>query len=180
MFIKLNQNIFIIINNNMAMYSKGKNDECYTPDYGVTPILEYIPNGAIVWCPFDTEKSEFVKQISKTNKVVYSHIDVGQDFFSYEPEHWDIIVSNPPFTNKRQYFERALSFNKPFALIMSNAWLNDAAPIQLFRDKDLQLLMFSKRMRFISPDGRDNNKITFGSSYYCWIFLPKQIIMSDL
>ena len=36
------------------MYSGGSNDECYTPLYGVTPILKYIPEDAIVWCPFDT------------------------------------------------------------------------------------------------------------------------------
>ena len=30
------------------LYSKGKNDECYTPHYGVTPILKYIPDGKIV------------------------------------------------------------------------------------------------------------------------------------
>ena len=36
------------------MFSGGNNDECYTPDYGVKPILKYIPKGAIVWCPFDT------------------------------------------------------------------------------------------------------------------------------
>ena len=57
------------------MYSGGNNDECYTPDYGVTPILKYIPKDAKVWCPFDTEKSEFVKQISQTHSVEYSHID---------------------------------------------------------------------------------------------------------
>ena len=51
---------------------------------------------------------------------------------------------------------------------------------QLFKDKDLQLLMFDKRMKFISPDGRNNDKITFSSSYYCWNFLPKQIIMEEL
>lgn len=162
------------------MYSNGNNDECYTPYYGVYPILQFIPIGKIIWCPFDTEESEFVKQISKTNKVIFSHIDLGQDFFTYEPEEWDIIISNPPFTNKRKYFERALSFNKPFALIMTNTWLNDSAPKQLFKDKDLQLLMFDKRMKFTSPDGRDNNKITFSSSYYCWNFLPKQIIMKNL
>lgn len=161
-------------------YSNGNNDECYTPAYGVEPILKYIPEGAVVWCLFDKEESEFVKLISKTNKVVYSHIDLGQDFFEYEPEHWDIIISNPPFTNKRKYFERALSFNKPFALIMTNTWLNDSAPKQLFKDKDLQLLMFDKRMKFVSLDGRDNNKITFSSSYYCWNFLPKSIIMEKL
>jgi len=35
-------------------------------------------------------------------------------------------------------------------------------------------------MKFISPDGRDNNKITFSSSYYCYNFLPKQIVMREL
>lgn len=168
------------MNSKVLMYSKGNNDECYTPAYGVEPILEFIPSGAIVWCPFDTEESEFVKHISHTNPVVHSHIHAGQDFFEYEPEKWDVIISNPPFTNKRRFFERALSFNKPFALIMTNTWLNDAAPKQLFMKKDLQLLMFDKRMRFVSPDGRDNKKITFSSSYYCWNFLPKQIIMRNL
>ena len=161
------------------LYSKGNNDECYTPAYGVEPILKYIPKGAIVWCPFDKIDSQFVQQISKTNKVVYSHIDDGQDFFTYEPKNWDIIISNSPFTNKRKYFERALSFNKPFALIMSNTWLNDAAPKQLFKHKELQLLMFDKRMKFIN-NGTTENKITFSSSYYCYNFLPKQLIMESL
>ena len=162
------------------MYSSGNNDECYTPDYGVEPILKYIPKDATVWCPFDTEDSQFVIQISKQNKVIRSHLESGQDFFNYEPDEWDMIVSNPPFTDKRKFFERALSFNKPFALIMTNTWLNDSAPKQLFKDRDLQLLMFDKRMKFISPDGRNNDKITFSSSYYCWNFLPKQIIMEEL
>ena len=129
------------IDSKKLMYSKGNNDECYTPAYGVEPVLEYIPGEATVWCPFDKEDSEFVRQISKQNPVVYSHIDFGQDFFEYEPSEWDVIVSNPPFTNKRKFFERALSFGKPFALIMTNTWLNDAAPKQLFKDRDLQLLM---------------------------------------
>ena len=163
------------------MYSEGNNDECYTPAYGVTPILKYIPKDAKVWCPFDTKESEFVKQIGAQNLVISTHISTGQDFLTYTPNfEWDVIVSNPPFTNKRKFFERALSFNKPFALIMTNTWLNDSAPKQLFKDKDLQLLMFDKRMKFHSPDGRPNDKITFSSSYYCWNFLPKQIIMEQL
>ena len=162
------------------MYTAGSNDECYTPAYGVEPILKYIPEGATVWCPFDKPESEFVKQISKQNNVVYSHLDSGQDFYDYEPEHWDVMISNPPFTGKRQIFERALSFGKPFALIMTNTWLNDSAPKQLFKDKELQLLMFDKRMKFHMANGKDNNKITFSSSYYCWNFLPKQIIMEEL
>jgi hypothetical protein len=167
------------MNSKQVLYSNGKNDECYTPAYAVKPIIQYVPKDAVVWCPFDTEDSEFVKQLSHTHSVTYSHIDYGQDFFTYEPQNWDVIVSNPPFTNKRKFFERALSFNKPFALIMSNTWLNDSAPKQLFKDKDLQLLMFDKRMEFIQPNGVASGKITFSSSYYCWNFLPKQIIMAS-
>ena len=168
------------MNLNQVLYSSGRNDECYTPAYGVTPILKYIPKGAVVWCPFDGAESEFVKQISAQNEVVYSHLDQEQDFFTYEPDRWDVIVSNPPFTKKRQFFERALSFNKPFALIMANTWLNDAAPKQLFKDKDLQLLMFDRRMEFVQPNAKAKGKVTFSSSYYCWNFLPKQIIMESL
>jgi hypothetical protein len=151
------------------LYSNGKNDECYTPRYGVLPILKYIPKDAIVWCPFDTEESEFVKNIPN---CIYSHIDTGQDFYDYEPVEWDIMISNPPFTNKRKIFERALSFKKPFALLMTNTWLNDSAPKQLFKDRNLQLLMFDKRIEYSGM-----KKITFSSSYYCWDFLPQQIIM---
>lgn len=162
----------IKINSSKVLYSKGLNDECYTPFYGVLPILKYIPKDKIVWCPFDTEQSEFVKNIPN---CVFSHIEKGQNFYNYEPEKWDIIISNPPFTNKRLIFERALSFNKPFALLMSNTWLNDSAPKQLFKDKDLQLLMFDKRIEY-----NNNKKITFSSSYYCFNFLPKQILCEKL
>ena len=161
------------------LYSKGSNDECYTPRYVVKELLPYLPKDKVVWCPFDTEESEFVKVLSEEGfQVVNSHIYYGQDYYTYEPKYWDIIVSNPPFTNKRKIFERAMSFNKPFALLMSNTWLNDSAPKVLFREKDLQLLMFRNRIKLLN-NGIVNNKITFSSSFYCWNLLPKQIIISD-
>jgi hypothetical protein len=164
-----------------VLYNKIGGDESYTFEYGVEPILKYIPKHYTVWCPFDKEDSNFVKLISRTNKVIYSHIDYGQDFFNYEPqEHWDCIVSNPPFKNKRLFFERALSFNKPFALLNSLTWLNDSAPKKLFEEKQLQLLMFDKRMEFFGPDVKEGNKITFSSAYYCYNFLPEQIIIEKL
>lgn len=170
-----------MIGDQKILYSKGNNDECMTLPYAVEPIIKYIPKGAVVWCPFDKEDSEFVKQIRAAgHKVIYSHIDNGQDFFAYEPdEHWDCIISNPPFAGKRKIFERALSFNKPFSLIMANTWLNDSAPKQLFKDKELQLLMFEERMKFLNK-GVIQNKITFSSSYFCYNFLPKQIIIESL
>ena len=162
------------------MYSAGKNDECYTPAYAVQPILEYIPKDTVVWCPFDTVDSEFVKLISKQNKVVFSHLGNGQDFFAYQPHNWDIIVSNPPFTNKRAFFQRALDLGKPFALLMANTWLNDRAPMQLFEERGLQLLLLDRRTEFVQPNSESSGKITFSSSYFCCDLLPRDIIIKRI
>lgn len=165
--------------NEFLFTSKGKNDECYTERYAVEPLLEFLPRfkDKIIWLPFDDENSEFVKVLSENGyKIINSHIKTGQDYYTYEPEEWDLIVSNPPFTNKKEIFKRALDFNKPFCLLMSLTWLNDTAPKKLFRDKGLQLLMFEERMTF---KGQGKSKINFSSAYFCRDFLPEQIIIRD-
>lgn len=168
------------IDSQRVLYSKGDNDECYTPRYVVEAILPFIPKEKIIWCPFDRDDSEFTMVLKENGyNVINTHIDYGQDYYKYEPDKWDIMVSNPPFTAKRKIFERALSFGKPFMLLMSNTWLNDSAPKVLFKDKDLQLLMFRNRIKFLN-NGIVNNKITFSSSFYCWDLLPKQIVMINL
>ena len=166
-----------MIDSAKVLYSKGNNDECYTPRYVVEAILPFVPKDKVIWCPFDRDDSNFTIVLKENGyNVINSHIDYGQDYYDYEPPHWDIMVSNPPFTAKRKIFERALSFCKPFMLLMSNTWLNDSAPKVLFKDKDLQLLMFRNRIKFLN-NGIVNNKITFSSSFYCQDILPKQIIM---
>lgn len=162
---------------NDILYSRGNNDECYTPDYVVEAILPYLDKSKVYWLPFDRDDSAFVRVLKANGfKYINSHIDYGQDYYEFEPAHWDAMLSNPPFTNKRLIFERALQLGRPFALLMSNTWLNDAAPKDLFMNKDLQLLMFRNRIKFTN-NGVVNNKITFSTSYYCYNFLPKQILM---
>lgn len=161
------------------LYSPGNNDECYTPRYVVEELLPFIPSDKVIWCPFDRDDSMFTVVLKEKGfTVVNSHIDYGQDYYNYEPAHWNVMVSNPPFTAKRKIFERALMLGKPFALLMSNTWLNDSAPKELFKDRDLQLLMFRNRIKFLN-NGVVNNKITFSSSFFCCDFLPKQIMISQ-
>jgi len=104
-----------------------RSDEYETPDYAVSPLLKYIPRNKVVWCPWDTADSEYVKQIGKTHKVVYS----DNDFFDWEPKQWDILISNPPFSEKAKTFERVVSFCKPFACLVSLNWLHMRAPFRL-------------------------------------------------
>src|SRR5574344_69718 len=131
-----------------------KNDELYTPPILVEPIVKYIEDFVdanncssssplIIWCPFDKKDSEFVKVLSKIDyvKVVYSHIDDGYDFFEYEPKEWDVAVSNPPFSRKKEVFERLFKLHKPFAMVMNLMAINYQEIGNLFIDKDVQMLI---------------------------------------
>ena len=59
-------------------------DEKYTPGYGVLPIIKYIPEGKIVWCPFDTKHSEFVQKF-KDDTPKYNEIKVLQKLLATGP-----------------------------------------------------------------------------------------------
>ena len=171
------------IDSSKVLYSAGKNDEWKTPRYAVEPLLKYVPKEWTIWCPFDLEeKSEFVKVFREAGyKVICSHISDGRDFFKFEPnEKWDIIISNPPFTGKREIFKRAMELGHPFMLLMSNTWLNDSAP-KAVMGNEMELLMFDKRIEFIDTEGHICKKgITFSSSYYCRGVLPRAIICERL
>jgi hypothetical protein len=164
-----------------------KNDELYTPPILVEPILEYIEDFAdvnncssslplIIWCPFDKKDSEFVKILSKIDyvKVVYSHIDDGHDFFEYEPEEWDIAISNPPFSRKKEVFERLFKLHKPFAMVMNLMAINYQEIGNLFVDKDVQMLIPDKKVSF------NGHTSSFCSGYICKDFLPRDLIFCHL
>lgn len=156
--------------------SFNEKDEYYTPSILVKPILKYLKPNSTIWCPFDTENSEFVILLKEAgHKVIYSHIWLGQDFFEYEPkEPYDYIISNPPFTQKLQVFDRVYKLNKTFALVCGLPILNYQEIGEFFLDKDLQLLIVDKKVSF------DGNTASFNNSYFCHKILPKDIIFEHL
>lgn len=155
--------------------SFNKKDEYYTPKILVEPIIKYIQPKSVVWCPFDTESSEFVIMLKEAgHTVIYSHIWDGQDFFTYEPEEYDCIVSNPPFTRKLEVLERLYKIGKPFAMILGLPILNYQEVGDFFIGKDLQLLIVNKKVSF------DGNTASFNNSYFCYKMLPKDIIFCSL
>ena len=152
------------------------NDDRYTPEILVKPILKYLKPNSTIWCPFDTKNSEFVINLEAAgHKVIYSHISLGQDFFTYEPdEDYDYIISNPPFTIKLKVLERLYNLGKPFAMLMNLECLNYQVVGEFFLDKELQLLIVDKKVSF------DGNTASFNTSYFCNGILPKQLIFTHL
>ena len=164
------------MSNWLATNKFNEKDEYYTPPILVEPIIKYLKPGSTVWCPFDTEDSEFVIQLKEAgHKVIYSHIWYGQDFFEYEPEEdYDYIISNPPFTRKLEVFKRLYELNKPFAMISGLPILNYQEVGNFFLDKELQLLIFDKKVSF------DGNTASFNNSYFCRNVLPRDLMFEHL
>ncbi len=172
--------------NNQVYYQQGGGDEQYTPKYGVEVLLPYIQHlkDKIIWCPFDKEDSQFVKVLKDNGfKVIYSHLETGQDFLTYEPENWDVMISNPPYKNKRVYWERALDLKKPFALLLPINILSDSIinTTMREREREFQLLIPSRRMRFYNNlTGETGKQPTFKAAYFGVNFFEENIILVDM
>ena len=76
-------------------------------------------------------------------QVVRSSLAEGQDFFSYEPEQWDIMISNPPFSKKDDVLQRAYELGKPFALLLPANSIQGKKRFQIFQN-EIQMLCFKE------------------------------------
>lgn len=159
-----------------------EHDNMLTPYYGVDPIVKYIPKDKIIWCPFDKEYSAFYQTFIRGGwNVVKSHLDDGKDFFKYEPEEWDIIVSNPPYSIKDTIIERVYKLNKPFALLLPLNSLQGRKRYKCFKN-GVQLLSFDDRIGYHNAYSMDRTieSTPFASAYFCRNILPKDLIVEHL
>ena len=157
-------------------------DEVYTPFYAVEPLFEFLPKDKVLWCPFDEEWSAFYQLLSeKGYKVTRSSLKEGQNFFKYEPNKWDILVSNPPFSKKNEVLKRAYDFNKPFALLLPVNSIQSKQRHKIFKN-EIQMLVFDARVdyhtRFNMQSTTKGNH--FGSAYFCRNLLPTKLELRKL
>lgn len=165
-------------------------DEVYTPSYAIKPLIKYIKefedkkgHPITIWCPFDLENSNYVKEFKEAGfNVIYTHIDTGENFFFYEPEEdYDIIISNPPFSQKDNVLKRLFELNKPYAMLLPIPALQGQTRFKYIKN-NLQYLGFDKRINyFTNSDFTSVQKgVSFGSCYLCKHFLPKDLILEEL
>lgn len=126
---------------------------------------------------------ECVLQYTKTGgyKVIRSSLQEGQDFFKYEPDEWDIMASNPPFSKKDEVLKRAYSFNKPFALLLPVNSIQSKKRYEIFNN-DIQMLVFDARVDFHDKDHMSETVKGnhFGSAYFCRDLLPTKLELRKL
>jgi hypothetical protein len=159
-----------------------ESDEVFTPSYAVLPLLKFLKKGITIWCPFDKEYSNYVKEFQKAGyNVIYSHIDDNKNFFYYEPEeHYDVIISNPPFSIKDEVLKRLSELNKPYAMLLPLPSLQGQKRFEYLLNS--QALIFNKRINFYKDiEMKEIQKgVSFASIYICKDFLPRDLIFEEL
>lgn len=126
-------------------------DELFTPTYAITPMVKYIPwDVHSIWCPCDTEDSKIAQVLSACGFEVHtSHIDDGCDFLNFElPYHYDMIITNPPFSIKDKIIKRCYDSGKPFALLLPLTALEGDRRGKMFRDKGIGAVILDKRVDY--------------------------------
>ena len=150
-------------------YQFSKRDEYFTPSYAVYPIMKRLQPGTAIWCPFDTKDSEYVKVFSRNGfRVIYGHIQTGQDFFQTDVPDCDYIISNPPYSLKNQVLERLYSIGKPFAMLINFQGIFDSRQrFQMFKEHRVEMLWLSPRVAYLTERGLLRQGVPFQSGYLC-------------
>jgi len=162
-----------------------KNDEFYTPLYAVKPMEKYISPSSIIWCPFDTEESIFVKRFRELgHKVLATHINDDFDFFRLNPpENCDYIISNPPYSLKTEVLQRLFDLKIPFAMLVGVVGLFESQRrFDMFKNNDFEILYMNRRIAFFKSFEEQIPSVNppFSSVYICHKILPKQIVFEEI
>lgn len=174
------------ITNKQQLYGElNPNDEFYTPNYAIIPLLKYLKPKSKIWCPFDTKQSNFVKLLNNDgHEVVCSHISEGYDFFNYDTmERFDYIISNPPYSIKYEVFKRLFELKIPFAMLVGVVGLFESQKrFNMFKDNGFEIMYFNKRISYFKSyeDQKPSLNPPFSSVYICSNILPEKIMFEEI
>ena len=155
----------------MASFSTPKlynvNDEWMTPFSAWDNIKQFIPHDKIIWEAFkgSGESCDYLKNLG------FDVISTDEDFFTND--YGEVIVTNPPFSKKKQVVKRLKELDKPFIIIMPVSTMTTKY-IKKYFQNDLQIIIPPKRIQF--HGSADAKGCHFDCFYFCYkINLKKDI-----
>ena len=96
------------------MFSRVKrNDEYYTKKESWADIAQYLPRDKVVWeCfySYNSKSADYLRELGF--EVIFEPVDF------FESNLGEIIVSNPPFSIKKEVFTRLKELDRPFVMLV--------------------------------------------------------------
>lgn len=124
-----------------------RGDDYLTREEDAEIIAQHIIRPMTVWLPFNDRGNAFERVLSRHGHKV---ICTDGDFFQTDPpEGAEAVISNPPFSRKKDILMRLSDLNLKFALILPFLFLNDGIPF----DYANQIMFFRKRVHFVLGGG---------------------------
>jgi hypothetical protein len=152
-----------------------RSDEYWTPAYALGPLLPYLPTNRVIWeCAWGT--GELARHLRAAGYRVVGR--AGMNFLQEQPTCcWDIIVTNPPYSLKDEFLQRAYALGKPFAFLLPVAALGGSLG-RFYRQYGIELLVPDKRVNFYN-DGELPLGAAFPTAWFCWKVLPRQLVFVE-
>lgn len=102
-----------------ALLQHTLNDEIYTPEVAIIPLLKYLPKNITIWECTDFGESNITKVLKDKGYNVISTHKENFNFLTDDPTfEFDMIITNPPYSLKDEFIEKCYQYKKPFALLL--------------------------------------------------------------
>lgn len=141
-----------------------KNDELYTPDEAVLPILKYLDKDKIYWECTDFGESNITKILKENGfKVVHTNkneVNFLEDDVDFE---FDVIITNPPYSLKNEFLKKCYEYQKPFMLLLPLTALEGKERGTLYRKYGVEVIVLDKRINFM----KEKKNVWFNTSWFC-------------
>ena len=154
-----------------------KADEYYTDKNAWLNIQQYIPTDKVIWEPFNSTISSFsMDSVNNLRDMGFETIvkpfnpeTRENDFFT--SNHGDVVVSNPPFSMKKEVLTRLKALDKPFILLLPYTVLVTKYFRLLFKNEKVKIIIPSKRIyyhKMVNGVKEELSRPSFDSLYYLW------------
>jgi hypothetical protein len=161
----------------MALFSHtcfSKHDDYMTKCSTWKAIAQFIPRDKTIWESFYGDGSSGEHLRSLGFDVIHEPIDF------FKEDRGEIIVSNPPFSMKKEVLQRLKLLGKPFIIIAPISTLSTRYMRETFAN-EIQIIVPQQRIQFVKIDdngeAHDDGRSNFDSVYFCWrIGLDRDIV----
>ena len=136
-------------------------DVCQTPPHALEPLYPYISKDRIIWESAAGPEQLIVGALYDNgyDNIIATDLSYGEEYnyFTYEPENYDLQLTNVPFSLKYDWIKLAFERGLPFAFIV---------PYETTFAKEFQVLFARYNnnpyyIEVLSPERRINFKMPF-------------------
>ena len=167
---------------NASTFKGGKRpigeDFFQTPEWAIEVILPYVKSGSRVLEPtyglgaISNVLKKHGCEVIGTDKYPKEGTDVKElDFLNIAKDDEilqgiDMIVFNPPFSDKTRFLQKAMELGKPFLMICPMALMETEKRYNLIKENGLSIILIPKRVNYLRGADNEMGKVWSASSWF--------------